>query len=117
MDCELVKPIRLSACLIVRDSSRTLRACLESIRPWVDELVVVDTGSTDNTASIAQEIGARVFAFQWCDDFSAARNESLRYARGDWLFWMDSDDTIDASNGQSFAGSPIRIMTHHCLAS
>jgi GT2 family glycosyltransferase/tetratricopeptide (TPR) repeat protein len=90
----------LSVCMIVRDSSRTLRACLESIRPWVDEIIVVDTGSSDNTVEIAGEFGACVRHFSWCDDFAAARNESLKAATGQWLFWMDSDDTIDATNGQ-----------------
>lgn len=85
--------------MIVRDSARTLPACLASIAPWVDEMVVVDTGSGDDTRSLAAQFGARVFDFPWCDDFAVARNESLRHATGDWLFWMDSDDTISAENG------------------
>jgi tetratricopeptide (TPR) repeat protein len=84
----------------VRDNERTIRACLESIRPWVDEMIVVDTGSRDATPEIARALGARVFHFPWCDDFSAARNESLRHSRGYWIFWMDSDDTIDPVNGR-----------------
>ncbi|MCZ2344469.1 MAG: glycosyltransferase [Bacteroidales bacterium] len=92
--------IRVSGCLIVRDNAKTIRPCLESLHPWVDELVVVDTGSQDETPAIAAELGARVFHFPWCDDFSAARNESIRYARGSWVFWMDSDDTIDPTNGK-----------------
>ena len=91
---------RLSLCMIVRDSAGTLRPCLASIRPWVDEIVVVDTGSKDETPQIAKEFGARLFHFPWCDDFSAARNESLRHATGDWLFWMDSDDTIPPDCGR-----------------
>jgi tetratricopeptide (TPR) repeat protein len=86
--------------MIVRDNERTIRPALESIRPWVDEMVVVDTGSRDKTAEIAAELGARVCHFPWCDDFSAARNESLRHARGRWIFWMDSDDTISPENGR-----------------
>jgi GT2 family glycosyltransferase/tetratricopeptide (TPR) repeat protein/2-polyprenyl-3-methyl-5-hydroxy-6-metoxy-1,4-benzoquinol methylase len=89
----LARP-RLSLCMIVRDNARTLPACLESIRPWVDEMVIVDTGSVDETPQIAEAYGGRLFHFPWCDDFSAARNESLRHAQGEWLFWMDSDDTI-----------------------
>jgi tetratricopeptide (TPR) repeat protein len=92
--------LRLSLCMIVRDSARTLPACLASISPWVDEIIVVDTGSMDDTRDIARQYGARVFDFAWCDDFSAARNESLRHATGEWLFWMDSDDTITAENGR-----------------
>ena len=64
---------RLSLCMIVRDSSRTLPACLASISPWVDEIVVVDTGSNDDTRDIAVRDGAHVFDFPWSDSFSAAR--------------------------------------------
>jgi GT2 family glycosyltransferase/tetratricopeptide (TPR) repeat protein/2-polyprenyl-3-methyl-5-hydroxy-6-metoxy-1,4-benzoquinol methylase len=91
---------RLSLSMIVRDSARTLAACLESIRPWVDEMVVVDTGSLDDTPRIVERYGGRLFHFPWCDDFSAARNESLWHARGEWVFWMDSDDTIPADCGR-----------------
>jgi GT2 family glycosyltransferase/tetratricopeptide (TPR) repeat protein/2-polyprenyl-3-methyl-5-hydroxy-6-metoxy-1,4-benzoquinol methylase/glycosyltransferase involved in cell wall biosynthesis len=89
----------LSLCMIVRNNASIITACLESIRPWVDEMIVVDTGSTDETPQIAARLGARVFHFPWCDSFSAARNESLRHACGQWIFWMDSDDVIDAANG------------------
>jgi GT2 family glycosyltransferase/tetratricopeptide (TPR) repeat protein len=90
----------ISLCMIARDNETTIGAALESIKPWVDEMIVVDTGSKDNTPGIAKRLGARVFRFAWCDDFSAARNESLRHAASRWIFWMDSDDTIDASNGR-----------------
>ena len=79
--------------MIVRDSARTLPACLESIRPWIDEMIVVDTGSLDDTPRIVEAYGGRLFHFPWPDSFSVVRNESLRHARGDWIFWMDSDDT------------------------
>jgi tetratricopeptide (TPR) repeat protein len=119
----MAKSVRLSLCMIVRDSSRTLPACLGSIAPWVDEMVVVDTGSLDDTRSIAIQHGAKVFDFPWCDSFSAARNESLRHARGDWIFWMDSDDTISPENGRALrklvkktlAKAPTAyIMQVHC---
>jgi len=96
----LVLQPRLSLCMIVRDNESTIGPCLESIRPYVDEIVVVDTGSKDRTPEICRKYGARLFEFPWCDDFSAARNESLRYARGEWLFWMDSDDTISPECGR-----------------
>jgi FkbM family methyltransferase len=94
------RPLLLSLCMIVRDNAKTLEACLRSIRPWVDEMCVMDTGSVDETPQIAARLGARVFHFPWCDSFSAARNESLRHARGRWVFWMDSDDVISADNGR-----------------
>lgn len=90
----------ISLCMIARDEERVLGECLKSARPWFDEIIVVDTGSTDRTVEIAQEAGAQVFHFAWCDDFSAARNESLRHATGDWVFWMDADDTLPQECGR-----------------
>src|SRR5262245_60465857 len=98
---------KFSLCMIVRDSARTLPACLASARPWVDDIVVVDTGSLDDTREIARSFGARVFEFPWIDDVAAARNESLKHGQGEWLFWMDSDDTIDGTNGKH-----LRALVH-----
>jgi tetratricopeptide (TPR) repeat protein/glycosyltransferase involved in cell wall biosynthesis len=106
---------RLSLAMIVRDNRRTIRAALESIGPWVDELVVVDTGSTDETPRIAESLGARLFHFPWCDDFSAARNESLQHATGDWVFWMDSDDVIDEANGRNLQALMRQNWPDHIL--
>ncbi|MGE0605923.1 MAG: glycosyltransferase [Pirellulales bacterium] len=86
--------ILCSLVMIARDNEQTIGPCLESIRPWVDEMIVVDTGSRDRTPDICRQMGARVFEFPWVDSFSAARNESLRHAQGEWVFWMDTDDTI-----------------------
>lgn len=96
---EVASP-KVSLCMIVRDNAGTIRPCLESIRPWVDEMIVIDTGSTDDTPRICEELGARVRHWPWRDDFSAARNESLKDARGEWIFWMDSDDTMPAACGR-----------------
>ena len=85
---------RLSVCLIVKDGAETLNACLESVRGLADEIVVVDTGSGDETVEIARRHGAKVGHFAWCDDFAAARNASLRLATGDWILWMDADDAL-----------------------
>ncbi|MBX9677717.1 MAG: glycosyltransferase [Gemmataceae bacterium] len=90
-----LKPGSVSLCMIVKNEEQNLEACLNSVRDLVDELVVVDTGSSDRTREIASACGARVFEFPWIDDFAAARNESLRHARGDWIFWMDADDRLD----------------------
>lgn len=94
------REVRLSLCMIVRDNEDTIEACLDSIYPWVDEIIIVDTGSKDRTMDICRRFGARMFEFPWCDDFSAARNKSIEPARGEWIFWMDSDDVIDPEQGR-----------------
>lgn len=89
---------RISLCMIVRDEESQLRACLEPVAKLFDEIIVVDTGSRDGTRQLAAELGAKVFEFHWCDDFAAARNASIDHATGDWIFWLDADDRIDAEN-------------------
>lgn len=84
----------LSLCMIVKDEERHLIKCLNSIRGVVDEMIVVDTGSTDRTKDIATVFGAQVFDFEWNGDFSEARNLSLSKAMGDWILIMDADEVI-----------------------
>jgi tetratricopeptide (TPR) repeat protein len=84
----------LSVCMIVRDEEKVLARCLRSVVGVSEELIVVDTGSRDNTVSIAKGLGARVFRFAWCDDFAAARNESLKHATGDWILQIDADEAL-----------------------
>lgn len=88
----------LSVCMIVRDEEKMLPRCLRSVRGVADELIIVDTGSKDNTISIAKDFGAHVFRFKWCDDFAVARNESLKYATGDWILQIDADEELPASS-------------------
>src|SRR5207248_1654561 len=71
-----------------------------SARGMFDEIIVVDTGSTDRTKESALQFGAKVFDFPWVDSFAAARNETLRHATGRWTFWLDADDRIDEVNRQ-----------------
>ncbi|MBC8066081.1 MAG: glycosyltransferase family 2 protein, partial [Chlorobia bacterium] len=86
--------IKLSACLIVKNESKNLSRCLESLKGIVDEIVVVDTGSTDDTVAIAESFGAKMGSFEWSHDFSAARNHSLEIATGDWVLWIDADEVL-----------------------
>ena len=86
--------MNLSVCMIVRDEEKILERCLDSIKDEADEIVIVDTGSTDGTQEIARRFTDRIFFFPWTDDFSAARNASFRNARGDLLMWLDADDLI-----------------------
>ena len=84
--------------MIVRNEEANLPACLASVAGLFEEMIVVDTGSTDGTKAVAIAAGARVFDFPWCDHFAAARNESLRHSSNPWIFWMDADDRLDAAN-------------------
>jgi GT2 family glycosyltransferase/thioredoxin-like negative regulator of GroEL len=95
---------RVSLCMIVKNEEDNLPACLATVADLVDEVVVVDTGSTDRTRAVAAGSGARVFDFPWVDDFAAARNESLRHAGGEWIFWLDADDRLDAENRARLRG-------------
>ena len=88
----------VSLCLIVKNEEHNLPACLAAASGLVDEIIVVDTGSTDRTREVAARQGARLFDFPWCDSFSAARNECLRHASGEWIFWLDADDRVDEDN-------------------
>jgi len=90
----------IAAALIVRNEARCIARCLESVRPWVDRMVVVDTGSSDDTPSLARNCGAEVHHLAWPDDFSAARNHALGLARADWQLVLDADEWI-ASGGES----------------
>ncbi|MFN4195315.1 MAG: glycosyltransferase [Thermosynechococcus sp.] len=78
--------------MIVKNEAQQLRRCLQSVQPWVDEIIVVDTGSTDETIAIAREFSPHVYSVAWQADFAAARNASLAYATGEWIFYMDADE-------------------------
>jgi len=86
--------MKLSACLIVKNEEKNLAQTLPTLSQGVDEVIVVDTGSSDGTVALAKKFGAKVYHFAWIDDFSAARNESLKYATGDWILWIDADEFI-----------------------
>jgi glycosyltransferase involved in cell wall biosynthesis len=88
----------LSVCMIVKNEEKNLPTALRSVEGFADEVVVVDTGSEDRTVEVARSHDAKVFHFPWCDDFAAARNESLKHATKDYILWLDGDDEIDADN-------------------
>ncbi len=87
---------RISLCMITKDEEDFLPRCLDSVRNVADEIVVVDTGSTDSTVDIAGNYGAKVFHHLWEDDFSKHRNQSIAYATGNWILIMDADEVIAA---------------------
>ncbi len=84
----------ISLCMIVKDEAATLTRTLESVQGVVGEIVVVDTGSADDTVAIAQSYGAKVHSVDWVNDFAAARNASLRHATGDWVLVLDADEVL-----------------------
>lgn len=87
-------PRRLALVVIARDEASRIARLLDSVRPWVDEMLVLDTGSADDTAEVAAAHGARVEHFAWCDDFSAARNRALELAGADWHLVLDADEWL-----------------------
>jgi GT2 family glycosyltransferase/tetratricopeptide (TPR) repeat protein len=85
---------KVSACLITKDEEANIASCLASLEGFVDEVVVYDTGSTDNTIGLARDLGATVIEGYWDDDFSRARNAALEHCTGEWIAWLDADETL-----------------------
>ncbi|MCD7947960.1 MAG: glycosyltransferase [Oscillospiraceae bacterium] len=84
----------ISLCMIVKNEENNLERCLASIQDFVSQMVIVNTGSTDKTTSIARGFGAQIFDFVWTDHFAQARNFGLEKATGDWILWMDADEEM-----------------------
>ena len=103
---------RLSVVIIVRDAAEPLRLTLASIRDIADEIVVVDTGSTDLSRSVATEFGARVLGWSWNDDFSAARNSAMPHVQGEWLLWLDAGETLSEEHSRSLKDFVVTQANH-----
>lgn len=86
--------ITISLCMIVKNEEDVLERCLSSVKPAVDEMIIVDTGSTDRTKEIAKNMGAKVFDFEWIDHFAEARNYSFKQASCEYILWLDADDVL-----------------------
>lgn len=95
-----VPRVTVSAVIVAKNEERSIARCIESLDGVVDEIVVVDTGSTDATRDVALERGAKVVDFEWCDDFAAARNFGLGQVTSDWVLWIDADEWLDARSRQ-----------------
>ncbi|MCF7885860.1 MAG: glycosyltransferase family 2 protein, partial [Candidatus Marinimicrobia bacterium] len=80
--------------MIVKNEAACLADCLESVADIVDQIVVVDTGSEDDTVKIAKSFNAEVYNFEWQNNFAQARNESIKHAKSDWILWMDADERL-----------------------
>ena len=113
----------IALCMIVKNEEKNIGRCLESAATAFDQIVVVDTGSTDRTVEIAEEHGADVHHFEWCDDFAAARNCSLSFAECEWIMWLDADDVLHAESvaelrglarsGRPAAGLHVTLVMRH----
>jgi len=90
----------ISLAMIVRDEEADLERCLNSVKDYVDEIVIVDTGSKDKTVEVAKKFTDKVFFFEWIDDFAAARNFSFSKCTKDFIFWVDADDVLLPEDGK-----------------
>ncbi|GAA4712685.1 glycosyltransferase [Brevibacillus fulvus] len=86
--------ITISLCLIAKNEEKTIGNCLESVKGIVDEIIVVDTGSTDRTTEIVRQYTDKIYHFEWIDDFAAARNYAFRLATQEYILWLDADDVL-----------------------
>jgi len=84
----------ISLCMIVKNEEASLKECLSSVKDLVDEIIIVDTGSTDKTKEIAKMFTNKVFDFKWVDDFAKARNYGIKKAKMDYVMWLDGDDFV-----------------------
>ena len=87
----------ISLCMIVKNEERSLSRCVKSVKSLVNQIIIVDTGSTDNTVKIAKDLGAEVYNFEWCDDF-LPKNESIKYANHQWILLLDADEFVDENS-------------------
>jgi len=108
---------RLSISMIVRNEERFLEGCLQSVQGVADEIVIVDTGSTDATADIARRYGARLHEITWEDDFSSARNECLSRCSGDWILYLDADErlAVDAKEELRRSVGDPDALAYYCV--
>jgi len=101
----------ISLCMIVKNEEFFLPKCLNSVKDFVDEIVIVDTGSTDETVKIAERYNAKIYHHPWENSFSKARNYSLKYATSDWIFILDADEELDAKDA-----SGLKTVIYECDA-
>ncbi|AKA70290.1 glycosyltransferase [Clostridium scatologenes] len=92
---EIGKKSILSLCMIVKNEEKSLKKCLSKVASFVDEIIIVDTGSIDDTKDIALEFTDKVYDFKWCNDFSKARNYSISKAAGEWILVLDADEIVN----------------------
>jgi len=109
--------MKISACMIAKNEEKVIARCIESYRATVNEVIVVDTGSTDQTVAIAKSLGAKVFHFTWKDDFAAAKNYALSKAKGDWIIFLDADEYFADNTGTNVRSFLLQLdKSFNCVA-
>ncbi|WP_110955282.1 tetratricopeptide repeat-containing glycosyltransferase family 2 protein [Anaerosinus massiliensis] len=105
--------MKISACVVAKNEEENLRVCLDCIKDIVDEMIVVDTGSTDQTIAVAKKYGAQVYRYEWQDDFALAKNFALDKAGGDWIIFLDADEYFTAETVENVL-DVIEKHQHEC---
>lgn len=104
----------ISLCMMVKNEEECLGRCLESVYRFVDEIIIIDTGSTDRTVEIAESYGAKIHYHTWENDFSKHRNQSISYATGDWIFQLDADEELFIEDGPLLREIAVRKDVDYC---
>jgi glycosyltransferase involved in cell wall biosynthesis len=91
----LASPSTLSICIITKNESKFIETCLISVQKIATEIIIVDSGSSDNTIAIARKYNAKIFSIEWCNDYAFARNTAISKCTGDWIFFLDADEYLE----------------------
>jgi glycosyltransferase involved in cell wall biosynthesis len=92
---------KVTLCMIMKNEEAHIGRCLQSLKDYVDDIVIVDTGSTDKSMEIAKSYGARIFEYPWEDDFSKARNQAMSHVETEWMIQLDADEEMDPESAPS----------------
>ena len=106
--------MRMSLCMIVRQEEKALARCLEGIADAVEEIVIVDMGSTDRTKEIARQFTDKIYDFPWMDDFAAARNFAFSKGTGEYLLWMDAEDILPSGEKEKLLALKADLLENPC---
>jgi glycosyltransferase involved in cell wall biosynthesis len=99
----------IALCMIIKNEQKDLPDCLNSVKDIVNEIIIVDTGSTDDSVKIAKEYGAVIRHYKWDDDFSAARNKSIEDVQSEWILFLDADETLEDSSKDYLRQLPLAV--------
>ncbi len=92
----------ITLCMIIKNEEAFLEKCLSSIENFADEIIIIDTGSTDNSINIAHSFRAKVYRYEWNNHFAKARNEGITKAETEWILWLDADECLDIQDPETY---------------